>query len=110
MASPNTSFKAIDLEDSSNVQNVLFTGVLNATFTFDPASLIDAAGATSAGVSVPGAALGDFVLVAAPYDLQDITVTAYVQAANTVEVRVQNEGGATVDLSSGTWKIKVLKD
>jgi len=109
MASPNTCFTAIDLDTGDGVQNVLFSGVLNATFTFDPASLVDAAGATSTGVTVTGAALGDFVLVAAPYDLQDITVTAYVSAANTVEVRVQNEGGATVDLASGTWKVKVLK-
>lgn len=104
MAVPNTSFTALDINNQ-----VLFTGVLNATFTWDPASLIDAAGETSTSVTVTGAALGDFVMVAAPYDLQDMTVTAYVQAANTVEVRIQNEGGATIDLASGTWKVKVLK-
>lgn len=104
-----TSFTDIAMEDDTGVKTLLFSGVINATFTFDPASLIDAAGATSTGVTVTGAALGDFVLVAAPYDLQDITVTAYVSAANTVEVRVQNEGAATVDLASGTWKLKVLK-
>lgn len=109
MASPNTSFKAVDLEDSTGSQHVLFTGVRNGSFTFNPGSLIDAAGETKTAISVPGAELGDFVLVAAPYDLQDITVTGYVQAADVVEVRVQNEGGATVDLASGTWKVKVLK-
>lgn len=79
-----------------------------ATVTYNPGSLVDAAGETSTGFTVTGAALGDFVLVAAPYDLQDITVTAYVQAANTVEIRVQNEGAATVDLASGSWNILVL--
>ena len=44
----------------------------------------------------------------APYDLQDIVVTGYVQAADTVEIRVQNESGSTVDLASGTWKLLVL--
>ena len=103
MASPNTSFSALDLDGS-----VLFTGVLNATAVIDPSNDIDAAGSTYS-VSVPGADLGDFVMVAAPYDLTDITVTAYVQAANTVEIRIQNESGAGSTLGSGTWKVKVLK-
>jgi hypothetical protein len=76
--------------------------------TFNPGSLADGAGETSSGITVTGAALGDFVLVSAPYDLQDITVTGYVQAADTVEIRVQNESTGTVDLASGTWKIKVI--
>ena len=83
-------------------------GMLVGSATLDPTSLIDAAG-TTLTMTVTGAALGDFVLVSAPYDLQDITVTAYVQAANTVEIRVQNEGGATVDLASGTWRAVVIK-
>ncbi len=81
---------------------------LSATVTFDPASLADGAGETKQ-VTVTGAALGDYVLVSAPYDLQDISVTGYVQAANTVEIRVQNESTATVDLASGTWRVRVLK-
>lgn len=85
----------------------LFKEVYTAEVTINPASLIDAAGETQSA-TVTGAALGDFVMVAAPYDLQDITVTAYVSAANTVEIRLQNEGAATVDLASGTWKIVVL--
>jgi hypothetical protein len=85
----------------------VFPKVIKTTATINPASLADGAGATQV-VSVPGAKLGDVVLVSAPYDLQDITVTAYVQAADLVEVRVQNEGGATVDLASGTWNILVF--
>lgn len=76
--------------------------------TIDPASLIDAAGAT-ATITVTGAKLGDFVMIAAPYDLQGLTVTPYVSAANTVTVRIQNESGGTVDLASGTWKALVLR-
>lgn len=87
----------------------LFDEVLSVAFTFDPSSLVDAAGETSAAQTVPGAAFGDFVLVAAPYDLQGITVTAYVSAANTVVVRVQNESGGTLNLADGTWRVVVLK-
>ncbi|CAI6073625.1 hypothetical protein [Cohnella sp. JJ-181] len=82
---------------------------LVASATFDPSSLVDGAGVTSSPIMVPGAAFGDFVQVAAPYDLQDITATAYVSAANTVEIRLQNESGATVDLASGKWRVLVLK-
>ena len=79
---------------------------LNGSTTFDPASLVDGAGETTI-LTVTGAALGDFVQVSAPYDLQDITVTGYVQAANNVEIRLQNESTGTVDLASGTWRVKV---
>jgi len=103
MSLPNTSFTAIDLSNST-----LFTDVLNATATIDPASLADGAGATST-VTVTGAALGDFVMVSAPYDLSGISVTAYISAADTVSIRIQNESGGPLDLASGTWKVKVLK-
>lgn len=86
----------------------LFKEIYTAEATINPASLIDGAGATQS-VTVTGAALGDLVWVTAPYDLQDITVTAYVQSANTVEIRLQNESTATVDLASGTWKIVVAR-
>lgn len=80
-----------------------------ASSTIDPVSLVDGAGATHQITGVSGATLGDFVLVAAPYDLQDITVTGYVQANSVVEIRIQNESGATVDLASGLWRVLIIK-
>jgi hypothetical protein len=77
-------------------------------FTWDPGNLADGVGET-VSVSVPGAVLGDFVIVSAPYDLQDCTVTGYVQATDTVEVRLQNESTGARDLASGTWRVKILK-
>lgn len=82
--------------------------ILEGSVVWNPGSLADGVGETSAGITVTGAALGDFVIAAAPYDLQDITMSAYVQAANTVEIRLQNEGAATVDLASGTFKVLVI--
>jgi len=79
-----------------------------ASVTWDPASLIDAAGETKS-ITVAGAALGDIVLVAPPYDMQDFVFSGYVQAADTVEIRIQNESAATVNLGSGTWKVIVLR-
>ena len=84
----------------------LFSEMWAVSCTLDAGSLIDAAGETET-VAVPGVALGDMVLgVSFGVDLQDITVTAYVQAANAVEIRVQNEGAATVNLAS--TKVKLL--
>lgn len=81
---------------------------LQATATYDPGNLVDGAGETSAGITVTGAALGDTVLVYPPYDLQGITVTGYISAANTIKIRVQNESGSTVDLASGIWRVVVI--
>jgi hypothetical protein len=74
-------------------------------FTYDPGSLVDGAGETNQQ-TMSDVALGDFLLVSAPYDLQDISVTAYVQASSTIELRLQNESTNTVDLGSGTWKVR----
>lgn len=86
----------------------LFSDVLTYHGALNVANLADGAGATSS-VTVPGAALGDFVLVSLAVDLQDMIVTGYVQAADTVEVRVQNESTGAVDLASATLRIAVLK-
>ena len=82
--------------------------VINASGTWDPGSLADGAGETKS-ITATGAALGDYVMVSAPYDLQDMTVSAYVQAADTVEIRLQNESGGILDLASGTWRVRVVR-
>lgn len=94
-------------QDIANLRGVFGGKVLFGSATYDAASLVDGAGATTS-VTVTGAALGDFVLVSFSLDLQDISVTAYVSAADTVEVRFQNEGAATVDLASGTIRALVI--
>lgn len=88
-----------------------FQGLFDAIpfkLTTDVASLVDGAGATQT-LAVPGAELGDFVLVAPTLDAQDITITAYVDSADSVQVRFQNESTATVDLASQTINGIVLK-
>lgn len=99
----------VSAADTVEIELLYPTDLLVGETTFNPASLNDGAGETSGSITVTGAALGDFVQVSAPYDLQDITVTAYVQAANTVEIRVQNESTNTINLAEGTWKVRVLR-
>jgi hypothetical protein len=81
---------------------------LSGTATYDPASLADGDGATTT-VTVTGAALGDMAMASFSLDLQGITLTAWVSAADTVSVRFQNETGGVLDLASGTIKAWVVK-
>lgn len=81
--------------------------LLQGSATFNPSNLADGAGETTT-VTVTGAALGDFVdKVSFSLDLQGITVTAWVSAADTVSVRFQNETGGGLDLASGTLRASV---
>jgi hypothetical protein len=83
--------------------------LLEGSATYDPPSLVDGAG-TSTTVTVTGAALGDFAEASFSRDLQGITVTAWVSAADTVSVRFQNETGGPIDLASGTLRARIRKD
>lgn len=98
-----TNLTAFTINDIVHDDSLPLTG----TVVWNPASLADGAGETSAAITVTGAALGDFVQVSAPYDLQGILATAYVSAANTVRIRIQNETGGVIDLASGTWRVAV---
>lgn len=104
-----TNFTSIGLKNGNAAAETLASVVINASAVVDVASLIDGAGATSASITVTGAALGDFVLISCSLDLQGLTVTAYVDAANSVKFRVQNETGGTIDLASATFKVRVVR-
>jgi hypothetical protein len=99
---------SVTAADTVKIRLYRDTAMLIASATYNPGSLVDGAGETSAAITVTGAVLNDTVLVYPPYDLQGITVTGYVSAADTVKIRVQNESTATVDLASGTWQVAVV--
>jgi len=83
--------------------------VANETITTNPPSI--AAGATATvNFTVTGAAFGDYVLIAAPYNLGGLEPgMPYVSAANTVSLTLRNNTGGAIDLASGGWKVKVLR-
>jgi len=95
--------------DSTKLKIVDSDSVIYKNAIINPGSLADGVGETVQVTEVKGATLGDWVLISAPYELQDITVTGYVQANDKVEIRILNESGATIDLASGTWRILVIK-
>ena len=111
MAIETATAAAVVLNAGDNARQFqdLFT-VIPFTFTFDEDSI--GSGAASAGdVTVNGAALGDFVLIAATIDLVDIHVSGFVQSANTVTIIAQELGlGANTTLAGNeTFNGLILK-
>ena len=95
---------------SGRTFRAVFSEAIPFTTSVTEASI--ATGAVSAGdVTVPGAALGDFVLVSAEVDLVDLVISASVTAADTVTLSIVNvTGGAVTALSAGvTFNGVVLK-
>jgi hypothetical protein len=89
--------------------SLLTTPKLDVTATFNPGAITSGSSLLSSGLTVTGAALGDFAMVTVPYDLQGIAATAYVSAANTAKIQLSNLTGSTVTLGSGTWRVRVIK-
>lgn len=84
------------------------SSAITGSVTYNPASLADGAGETTT-LTVTGASLGDQVVASFSNDLQGIILHAWVSSANTVSVRFQNETGGTIDLASGTIRVRVIK-
>lgn len=80
---------------------------LSGSATYNASNLADGAGETTT-VTVTGAALGDFAIASLGVSVAGITVTAWVSAADTVSVRVQNESGGALDLASTTLRVRVM--
>ena len=80
---------------------------MHFTATVDFASAADGVGETIQITGCNGVALGDIVTVSLEVDMEDMILTGYVQAANIVEVRLQNESTNTVNLAATTLHIIV---
>lgn len=90
-----------------------FRDVFREVFAYegalDVSSLADGVG-TTITASVPGVKLGDFILAwSLSVDVQGISVTANVSAADTVSFRFQNESGGTIDLAAATLRVVVAQ-
>lgn len=84
-------------------------GQAAVTATWAPGTIANGAQATTT-VTVPGAAIGDFVLASHDSILTNaLILSAHVSAANTVTVVLANLSGAAPTVASGTLKVLVLK-
>jgi hypothetical protein len=61
-------------------------------------------------ITVTGAAVGDIVMLGTPVQLANSTYTAFVSAANTVTVRLNNYSAGNINPASGTFKVYVIKN
>lgn len=89
----------------------LFEVVGAGAFTVDFANAATGSGtmSVSGALTVAGAALGDFVLVAPGVDPVDAALVGHVTAANTVEVTLLNNTAGAVDLASQKLRVVVLR-
>lgn len=79
------------------------------TETWNPGA-IAAAGYEAEDVTVPGAAVGDFVMASLTTMVtNDMMLTAHVSAADTVKVVLFNPTSGSIDLGSGTLAVIVFK-
>lgn len=87
-----------------------FSEVITYKGTLDLADAATGSGTfASADVTIPGAALGDFVVVSMGVDTVDAVVAGAVTAANVVTVTLLNNTAGAVNLASTTVRIAVLK-
>ena len=87
----------------------IFSDTWLVTATLDAGSLSDGAGETDT-VAVPGVALGDMVIGCSfAVDEAGLSITAYVDAANSVSIRIQNESGGSVNLASCKIRLVVAR-
>ena len=81
---------------------------LTGSATWDPAS-VAVGGRIVFNVTVTGAIPGDFCLASLSLSLASMSMTASVEASNTVTVCLTNNSASAVDLASGTVKVLVIK-
>jgi hypothetical protein len=86
----------------------LWSGDLTASKTYDPVSL-DAGQSDQTTITVTGAALGDYVKASFSTTLNGVQLYPEVTGTNTVTVTFFNASDSTVNLSSGTLKVRVTK-
>lgn len=101
---------AIQKKGRSQFQDI-FDVVGVGAFTVDFADAATGSGtfSGSGALSVPGAALGDFVLVGPGVDPIDAALVGHVTAAGVVEVTLLNNTAGAVNLASQTLRVVVLR-
>lgn len=79
------------------------------THNWTPGTIASSGTVVSGDFVFANAVLGDFISLAAPYDLQGLIVSSYVSVAGYAEIAIFNPMPASITLSSGDWKVKLHK-
>lgn len=80
---------------------------LEASTTWDAPSIAQAAQASTT-VTVPGAEIGDYVLLAASATTSGLDLRGQVTAQDVVTIYLRNLTGSAVDLGSLTYYVRVM--
>lgn len=81
---------------------------IDHTVTYDPASIAPGA-AVLTTYAVPGILIGDWILSSFSQDLAGCLLTAYVHAAGNVTVSLFNPTVSSVNLASGTLRLRFTR-
>jgi hypothetical protein len=102
-------FKSLTMAEALALGGGRDLAVRRATKTWDPPS-VGAAASTTTTVTVPGAMIGDPVVVAHGGAVigAGVTLTGEVTAVDTVTVTLTNNSASAVDRASATLKVSVL--
>ena len=93
----------------ANVDSIYAGAELVHRSTWNPGAIADGDEGTTE-VTVTGAEQGDFVQASLDTDTSNLTVSAKVISANTVRVILDNTTGASIDVASGTLRVKVSRN
>tara|TARA_R100000664_G_C2744553_1_gene132531 strand:- start:176 stop:490 length:315 start_codon:yes stop_codon:yes gene_type:complete len=85
-----------------------FAKALSGSKTWNAGSIADG-NEEALEITVPGAALGDFVLCSLGVDVGDLDLGGAVTAADTVTLVLGNDTGGAIDLASTTAYCLVIK-
>jgi hypothetical protein len=72
---------------------------------WDPGSLVSGQQDVTT-FTVTGVKFGSTVSLGVPYDLDGLTATASVFATNVIRITLYNSTGGTINLPSGTWRVR----
>ena len=81
---------------------------LEGFVVYDPSNLVNGAGETK-DITATGTRFGDYVVIGPPYDLQGVSHSAYIKQDGTISLRLQNGTGGAINLGSGTWYWRIMK-
>jgi hypothetical protein len=82
---------------------------LQNSVVFDPPSQATNVVGVIQTLTVTGAALGDFCQASFSVDLNGMILNAWVSGTNTTKFQFQNKTAGTLDLASGTVRVRVWK-
>ncbi|MGD9590796.1 MAG: hypothetical protein AB7Q37_18665 [Pyrinomonadaceae bacterium] len=100
---------AIQKAGAAQFQDI-FTVVGAGSFTVDMGNAATGSGTFAVSqITVPGADLGDFVLVAPGVDVTDAAVVGNVTAADKVDIVLLNNTAGAVNLGEATYRVVVLR-